>query len=515
MPNEYSQAVEEIRMQIICISRDELSGGDKLAERLAIKLGCACVSREHLNEAAIKEGIQVGKLEMAMVRPGIFSERLATEREHYLAFSTTYLCDRATESRLVYHGHTGHLLLPGIDHVVRVRVVSDEEQRIRTAIEKRGLDPKRARRYIRDVDEDWARWARSMYGVGWQDAAQYDLIINLQHMSIENAASALTAVAQLPDFQMTPASEKAMRDLWLSARCRVALACNERTARATFKLRAEDGVVTVTFLPKDAQLARFIPDVLTSLEGVETIHTTMATTNIVWIQEKFNSSSEVFQQIVELATKWNAAVELLRLVPGGTDASINADQQPNGTEPGEYDGGIEDDEEKAVHDDGGIRITLDELAAVGRSGGGKTVYGTTLDLISSFDRSVSHSLVVVGDVFLDTVHDARVRMKRELERFVGEHVAAPVIGAEELKGQYLFGKRDVAGLVGFLAFVAMIYCLIFTNQEAVLKFLLGQWWGEGIRAKIVVAASVFLFVPIIAHCYGNVAKSFMKLIKME
>jgi hypothetical protein len=274
----------------------------------------------------------------------------------------------------------------------------------------------------------------------------------------------------------------------------------------------------VTFLPKDAQLARFIPDVLTSLEGVKTIRTTMATTNIVWIEEKFNSTSEVFQQIVELATKWNAAVELLRLVPGSTDLSVNADQQPNGTEPnirGEYDGGIEDDEEKAVNDDGGIRITLDELAAVGRSGGGKTVYGTTLDLISSFDRSVSHSLVVVGDVFLDTVHDARVRMTRELERFVGEHVAAPVIGADELKGQYLFGRRDVAGLVGFLGLVAVIYYLIFANQEAVLKFLLAQWWGEGIRAKIVVAASVFLFVPIIAHCYGSISKSFMKLIKME
>ena len=76
-------------MQIICISRGTLSGGDALAERLAKKLGCASLSREELIEAAIKEGIQVGKLEMAMITPRIFSEQLAVEREYYRAFRPT------------------------------------------------------------------------------------------------------------------------------------------------------------------------------------------------------------------------------------------------------------------------------------------------------------------------------------------------------------------------------------------------------------------------------------------
>jgi len=49
----------------------------------------------------------------------------------------------------------------------------------------------------------------------------------------------------------------------------------------------------------------------------------------------------------------------------------------------------------------------------------------------------------------------------------------------------------------------------------VLQFLFGQWWGESSLAKILVAAAVFLFVPIVAHCYGTVANSVMKLIKME
>ena len=107
-------------MQIIAISRGTFTGGKALAERMAAKLDCRCLSREELIEQATREGIPVGKLEEAMLKPHVFSERLALEREHYHAFSTMFLCEQATEGRLVYHGRTGHLLLPSVSHVLSV-----------------------------------------------------------------------------------------------------------------------------------------------------------------------------------------------------------------------------------------------------------------------------------------------------------------------------------------------------------------------------------------------------------
>jgi len=583
-------------MQIICISRGTLGGGRELAEHTAKKLGCACLGREELIEAAIKEGIQVSRLEMAMIKPRLFSEQLAIEREYYRAFSTAYLCDRALEGRLVYHGRTGHLLLPGVDHVLSVRVVADEEQRIWRVIRELGLERAKARKYLADVDEDRRRWARSMYGVGWEDTAHYDLVLNLQHISVENAASALTAVAQLPDFQMTPASQKAMIDLRLAARSRVALARHERTSRAKFKVRADGGVVTVTYLPQDSRYAEFIPAALEPVEGVAEIRATMAETSILWIQERFDPDSDAFQEVVELATKWNASVELLGLSPQAAGQAEEPSEAPAAAEsaapepaaPGQYNGGIEDDVEEVASDAVGVKSTLDELAAVGRSGGGKVVRGAAQDLLGALDPSARYSLVVVGDLFLDKGHAAKVRMTRELQRFVGDHITAPVVGTDELKTQYLFGRRDVARLAGFLAVVAALYFLVFSNQGAVLRFLFGRHtvqvedWPEGYRSAdaleaalpdstaerfryseasgticwnslaamteadrdavlglvtssthrqaieelygeaqsrnfvpILAALAVFIFVPLIAHSYGTVAKSLMKLIKME
>ena len=77
--------------------------------------------------------------------------------------------------------------------------------------------------------------------------------------------------------------------------------------------------------------------------------------------------------------------------------------------------------------------------------------------------------------------------------------------------QYLFGKRDLFRLIGFAVLVTLIYFLVFTNQVGVLTFLMGTVW----KAKVIAAVAVFLFVPLVAFLYGNVAKSFLKLIKME
>ncbi|MBW1961935.1 MAG: cytidylate kinase family protein, partial [Deltaproteobacteria bacterium] len=88
-------------MQVVCISSGVSDRGKWLAERLAEKLGYTCHSREELIEQAIKEGIQVSKLETATIKPSIFTERLALEREYYRAFTTAYLCKRALEGGMV------------------------------------------------------------------------------------------------------------------------------------------------------------------------------------------------------------------------------------------------------------------------------------------------------------------------------------------------------------------------------------------------------------------------------
>jgi len=503
-------------MAFICVTRAAHSEGNRLAERLAEKLGCKCLSMEDLAEEAIKDGIQVGKLEMAMVKPGAFTERMAIEREHYQAFITARLCDLIREDGYVFHGRSAHLVLPGASRILRVRVLAGQEQRTRAAMERLGLDRPKAQRYLEGVDEDVRRWVHAMHGVSFEEASKSGMGFDLTQMSVDSAADALCGVAKQPDFEMDAAAKRTIENLGLAARARVLLARDERTQASCFKVRSDNGVVTVTYLPQDAGGTEYISEILKPLAGIREVHATMATGNILWIQEKYDSQSETFSQVMEIATKWNASVEVSRLAPesdlhhaDSTDAQANVPEKEAGSRT--YDGGIEDDTEEPARDDGGLSQTVGELSRLGRSGGGRVIYGGQQHLAESLDPAVRYDLVVVGDVFLDKSHAARMRMARDLRSYVGDHIKAPVVTADELGTQYLFGKRDALRLVGFLAATLCVYYLVYANQEAVLRFLMEPGW----KSRTLAALCVFLFVPLVAYLYGTVAKMFLKLIKVE
>lgn len=503
--------------QIVCISRGSLSRGKELAELLAHKLDYAVLSREDLIEAAIAEGIHVGKLETSMMNPRTFNERLARERDHYLAFSTAYLCDRLAEGPLVYHGRTGHLLLRNVGHVMRVRVVADEEYRTGATMRSLGIDRESARRYLSAVEEDRRNWVRSMYGVSWEDAVQYDVIVNVERMAVENTASALVSMAQLPDFRMTPASQRAMGDLHLAARVRLRLARDVRTAHSAFAVVAHGGEVTVTYLPHDMGVADDVARALEGLEGIDELRATMASTTILWVQESFDPASDAFREVVEIAGKWNAAVELVRYTPADESAEVPAAVGVvEAAAEAPVVAGIEEDvEDEVPDDDGGLKRTLDELARVGRSGGGRYVHGERSSLLTTCCGTVPRSLVVLGSVFDGHDPAAKLRLTRELRESLAGRTRVPVVTADELRTQYFFGRRDLMRLVGFLVLVVIAYVLVLTHQEAVLGFSHGEWSGGGTLTKLIVAAAVFVFVPIVAVSYGSVARAFMKLIRME
>ena len=109
---------------IITISRGSFSGGAVVAECVAEQLGYRLVSREILSDAAAHNGVAESRLAEAIERaPGLW-ERLGHDRRLYLAYIREALLDVAVEDNIVYHGHAGHLLLRGISHVLRVRLVA-------------------------------------------------------------------------------------------------------------------------------------------------------------------------------------------------------------------------------------------------------------------------------------------------------------------------------------------------------------------------------------------------------
>jgi cytidylate kinase len=209
---------------------------------VAERLGYRCISREVLGEAAGKYDVPELKLSQFFEkRPG-FWERFAQSRRLYLSFIQATLCEFAQQGRLVYHGQAGHLLLQGISQVMKVRLIAPLEYRITAAMARESLSREAAIQYIQRVDEERLQRMRYLFNVDWRDPALYDLVLNLEHMSLETAADVVIYLAQHPEYQPTPASEKELNDLALSCRVKAALAMHG----VDVEVRADRGIVWIT-----------------------------------------------------------------------------------------------------------------------------------------------------------------------------------------------------------------------------------------------------------------------------
>jgi hypothetical protein len=511
-------------VQLVCISRGEQEKGKRFAQQLAAKLTHECLSQEEVAEIAIREGVAVGKLETAAVKKHQLSERQVLEKEHYQALFTRVLCERALKGSLVFHGRAGHLAVPGLSSVLRIRTEIDTETRVEEVMSRLSLDRARAKVYVENVDEDISRWIRTIYNVSGSGALGHDLVVNLGRVDVGGATTATCAFAQLPEFQTTPASIKVLDDLLLAARVRIALARDKRTWAAGFRVQADAGHVTVSYLPRDSAVGRHASEVVAEIPGVMEQTCAMVASNILWVQDRFQATGATFEAIVKAARHWHSAVEFVKLTHDPTPPSPETtDGDGAGTAASKplplfttrkVDGGIEEDVAPVpgrFTADGELREIFGELNARGIAASASRLPDDLRRIQTAIDQTIPYSLVVVGDVFLDQGQAARVRKQRELVGRLADVVKAPVVNAEDLGQMVHTGWVDYAKMVALAGVVAAMFLVIFNHQEEVLRFFSPATIG----AKIAAAAVLLVFVPLFAAAYGTLAKAVLKVFHVE
>lgn len=258
-------------MPVVTISRGTFSGGKELAECLGERLGMPCVSREVLAAAAAEHGVAVEELATALAKAPSFRDRMGWKRQRYLAYFRETLCRFAESGDMVYHGHGGHFLLRGVSHVLRVLVIADLESRTAGAMRREGLSHDEAEARVRHLDEERRKWTRFLYGAEWRNPFDFDLTVNLERLSVDEACEVVVRTADLPAFRPTAASRQALRDVALSAAAEAALLADRRTRLRRLVVAADEGAVTVQGVGSSPQDAEAVREVLESVEGAREV----------------------------------------------------------------------------------------------------------------------------------------------------------------------------------------------------------------------------------------------------
>jgi hypothetical protein len=479
-------------------------------------LGYNHVAREEVTDRATAHGIPVGKLETAILKQQLITEELSIEIERFKAFITAAICERAVEGGVVYHGRMGHLVLQGLPNIIRIRAVSSEEERINRVMQRMNLTHKLAKNYIDQVDDDRCRYSRFFYNADCNDPSLFDIVINSTHLSTENSVTSIVKLTKLPEFQFGPSAIQKVGDLLLQSQCRLAIGEDERTRTAKVDVRSFQANVSVTYLPVFEKQAESFPDVLKKVKGLRSLVCTMAATNILYIQERFDPEVESFNHLKEIAGKWNASVELVRLVHEVKEEGALAGDESTHSKfrNREQDGGILDDtleQDENEKDNFGMPEVLNKLIQVGRAGAVNTIYGGTKSLADKLRSTKGCCLVVVGDVFLSSGSAAQKRMKRDLISLLSDQSRVPVISSDDLKEQYLFGPKQWVKTLGYILLSVLMYFLVFTNQEVIIKFLS----ASETEFKILAAVIIILFTPLAAFIVSGFSHNLLKFVKLE
>ncbi|MBW2205571.1 MAG: cytidylate kinase-like family protein [Deltaproteobacteria bacterium] len=257
-------------MGIIAISRGSYTKGKTIAEKLAQRVGYQCISREVLLKASEDFSIPEENLLRAIEDAPSFLDRITRGKEKYITFFRASLYNSLKLDNVVYHGFAYHFFLGDIPHVLKVRIITDLEDRLAMVMERDDLSRKGALRFIEKIDQQRSKWGRKLYGIDVSDPNLYDLVLNTGRITEEDATDVICRMAELPRFQTTSASKKAMEDLALAAEVETHLF----NVRPRVEVCIDNGFIslkTEAQVSQDSQLVNKIEEIMKMIPGVKGI----------------------------------------------------------------------------------------------------------------------------------------------------------------------------------------------------------------------------------------------------
>lgn len=192
---------EEERISVITFSREHGSGGDTLAERLAEKLGYGLFHQEVLHNMAESARVSVQFVETLDEKSvSVLEEWISSlvDKRHlwpdqYLQHLMKIIGTIGKHGRAVIIGRGSNFIIPPHKRL-SIRVIAPMEKRIRNVSKKIGITVEEAKQRITKTESDRKGFIKKYFNADITDIFNYDLIINTENLSIDDAINAINGV---------------------------------------------------------------------------------------------------------------------------------------------------------------------------------------------------------------------------------------------------------------------------------------------------------------------------------
>jgi cytidylate kinase len=261
-------------MSIITISRGICSGGTELAELVSQRLGWKALRQEDVSTAAA-EPYRVSEQELmrGLYMPATFYERFTHRKTRYLLATQATIAELLADGDGIYHGLAGQFLFQNVRHAFKVRIVAPEALRVANAMKRMSLTRDEAIHRIRGADEHRLLWGRQIFDADVNNPDLYDLVINLDQVSLETAANLIVDIMRNKKKDSDDRSLREFQDFTLEKKIKAELFFNSPYTPDAAQVKVKNGEVYLrggrVFDANRDKLIEFVG----RIPGVTTIHT--------------------------------------------------------------------------------------------------------------------------------------------------------------------------------------------------------------------------------------------------
>jgi uncharacterized protein len=203
---------------VVCISHAAGAGGEEVGRLVAERLGFLYVNEEIVARAAAKGGVdaadvadeerrkslaaralnaiaQGGGEAWALGAVGPLSSREELDSDDIRSLIRETIEQTAARGKAVIVAHAASYAIGHGDGILRVLVTASPETRTTRLAEAEGLDQAGAARAIKESDAGRADYLKRFYDVREESPTHYDLVLNTDGLSVEQAAELISRAA--------------------------------------------------------------------------------------------------------------------------------------------------------------------------------------------------------------------------------------------------------------------------------------------------------------------------------
>jgi len=186
---------------------------ETIARATAERLGFHYVNDEIIDRAAQMAGVDAEAIASAEHRETLATRilrSLTAAQAHEFATFNEFSLDNspayraviqevvqqvANEGRVVIGAHGAGMRLRGMPGTLRIFVTASPETRVARVAEERGLSAAAARKEVENTDRERKAYFERFFRVGTELPIHYDLVVNTDTISVEDAVGLIAAAA--------------------------------------------------------------------------------------------------------------------------------------------------------------------------------------------------------------------------------------------------------------------------------------------------------------------------------